>query len=337
MKIGGSFFRSKVAQRFFIVFVFCAMLPIIVLSFFSYVQVSKQLKQQSLKRLQRSAKAHGMSIYERALFLETNMQLIISWGFKDGKEFSGKNQTNEYTKTLLQNFDALALIKIPGELKLLYGEFKDLPDDFINKALDIKNDQTSIFFENTHQSTSPARIYMLMKTTSGNEESEVLVGEVNSTYLWGIGYENVLPPLTGLCIVDQVRRVLVTSFPATSDILHNVMMEKYGATPRVFEYKDENNTYFFSYWSLFLKSRFHAPGLNVILRSNSIDTMAPLAKFKKTFPLVILLFFWVVLLLSIFYIRKSLAPLEKLQEGTLRVAKQDFNDPVIVTSNDEFE
>ena len=337
MKIGGSFFRSKVAQRFFIVFVFCAMLPIIALSFFSYVQVSKQLKQQSLKRLQSSAKAHGMSIYERALFLETNMQLIVAWSFKDGKNFSGSNQTNDYNKKLLQHFDAIALIKKSGELNLLYGNFRDLPDNFIQKALDIKNDQTSIFFENTHKDTSPAKIYMLMRTTPDNKNSEVLVGEINSTYLWGIGYENVLPPLTGLCIVDQVRRVLVTSFPATSDILHNVMMEKYGATPRVFEYQDGSNTYFVSYWSLFLKSRFHAPGLNVILRSNSIDTMAPLAKFKKTFPLVILLFFWVVLLLSIFYIRKSLAPLEKLKEGTLRVANQDFNNPVIVTSDDEFE
>ncbi|MCK5310914.1 MAG: HD domain-containing protein [Desulfobacteraceae bacterium] len=337
MKIGDPFFRNKVAQRFFVMFVLCAILPIIVLAFFSYAQVSRQLKHQSLKRLQSSAKAHGMSIYERTLFFETNMQLIVSWGSKNGKNFPDKTQTKDYNKNLLQNFDALALINPSGEFKLLYGKFNDLPDDFINRALDIKNDRTSIFFEDARQSESPAKIYMLMKTTPDNKNSNVLVGEVNSTYLWGIGYENVLPPLTGLCIVDQVRRVLVTSFPATSDILHSVMMEKYGATPRVFEYQDGSNTYFVSYWSLFLKSRFHAPSLNVILRSNSIDTMAPLAKFKKTFPFVILLFFWIVLLLSIFHIRKSLAPLEKLKEGTLRVAKQDFNNPVIVTSNDEFE
>jgi putative nucleotidyltransferase with HDIG domain len=338
MKIGGSFFRSKVAQRFFTVFVSCAMLPIIVLSFFSYIQVSKQLKNQSLNRLQNSAKAHGTSIYERALFLETNMQLLVFSDFKDQKGFFDRDQTNDYSKKLLQNFDALALIKPSGELSLMYGEFKDLPDDFIQKALDIKKDKTTIFFETPQKSTSPARIYMLMKTVLDNKDSEVLVAEINSTYLWGIGYENVLPALTGLCIVDQVRKVLVTSFPATSEILHKVMMEKYGATtPRVFEYQDENNTYYVSYWSIFLKSRFYAPGLSVILRSNSIDALAPLLKFKQTFPFMILLFFWIVLLLSIFHIRKSLIPLEQLKEGTLRVAQQDFKNPVIVTSNDEFE
>ena len=337
MKIGGSFFRSKVAQRFFTVFVLCAMLPIIVLSLFSYIQVSRQLKNQSFKRLQSAAKAHGMSIYERTLFLETNMQLIASVGFKEGQGFLDRGQINDYSKKLLQHFDALVLINASEELDLLYGEFKDLTDDFINKALSIKGDQTTIIFENPIQSISPGKVYMLMQIKSDNEDSKVLAGEINSSYLWGIGYENVLPPLTGLCIVDQVRRVLVTSFPATNDILHKVIMGKEGVTSRVFEYQDENNTYYVSYWSIFLKSRFNAPGLNVILRSNSIDALAPLLKFKKTFPFMILLFFWIVLLLSIFHIRKSLIPLEKLKEGTLRVAKQDFDNPVIVTSNDEFE
>ncbi|MCK5096687.1 MAG: HD domain-containing protein [Desulfobacteraceae bacterium] len=337
MKIGGSFFRSKVAQRFFIVFLLCAIVPMIVLSFISYTQVAKQLKSQSLKRLQSSAKTHGMSIYERTLFFETNMRLIVSWNFTDGKGFSSRDQKHNYSKKLLQNFDALALIKTSGEFNLLYGEMNDLPDDFIHKALDIKKDKTTIFFENARQSTSPARIYMLMKTAPGNKDSQVLVGKINSTYLWGIGYENILPSLTELCIVDQVRQVLVTSFTTTNNLLNKVMMEEYGATPRVFEYQDESSTYFVSYWSLFLKSGFNAPNLNIILRSNRIDALAPLAKFKKTFPLVILLFFWLILLLSIFHIRKSLVPLEKLKEGTLRLAKKDFKNPVIVTSNDEFE
>ncbi|MCD4741863.1 MAG: HD domain-containing protein, partial [Desulfobacteraceae bacterium] len=337
MKIGGSFFSSKVAQRFFTLFVLCAILPIIVLSFISYAQVSKQLKNQSLKRLQSAAKAHGMSVYERILFIETNMQLIVSRGFEAGKGFLNKDQQNDYSEKLLQHFDALALIKTSGELKMLYGEFKDLPNDFIHKALGIKNDRATIFFENTRQSTSPASIYMLMQTTPDNKDLTVLMGEINSSYLWGVGYENILPPLTDLCIVDQVRRVLVTSFPATNDILHKVMMEEYRAAPRVFEYQDASNTYFVGYWSLFLKSGFNASSLNIILRSNSIDVLAPLAKFKKTFPLVILLFFWLILLLSIFHIRKSLRPLEKLKQATLKVAKKDFKNPVIVTSNDEFE
>jgi len=34
---------------------------------------------------------------------------------------------------------------------------------------------------------------------------------------------------------------------------------------------------------------------------------------------------------------KESGPLEKLQEGTRRIAEQDFNSPVIIKSGDEFE
>ena len=65
--------------------------------------------------------------------------------------------------------------------------------------------------------------------------------------------------------------------------------------------------------------------------------LAPLAKFKATFPLVVLMALLVVLLLSIIQIRRSLVPLEKLQEGTRRIAIRDFDCRVTVTSKDEFE
>ncbi len=336
MKTGVSFFRSKVAQRIFILFILCAMLPVLALSFLSYTQVSRQLKELSLKRLQNSAKSHGMSIYERFLFLETNMQLIVSGDFKEGKALPEIYSTKAFTQKILQRFEGLALITPSKELNLLYGRFKDLPDGFIDKALSIKEDKTTIFFENI-QDGSPAKIYMLMKTIPDNTDFKVLAGEINPSYLWGIGHDNILPPMTDLCVINQVRKVLITSFAPTPDLLHQVTMKIDGATPLSFEYIDGQSTYFASYWPMFLKSKFHAAGLNIILRSSSSDVLVPLSNFKQIFPLVILLSFLIVLLLSVVHIRKSLVPLEELKAGTLRVAKQDFKNQVLVTSHDEFE
>ena len=75
----------------------------------------------------------------------------------------------------------------------------------------------------------------------------------------------------------------------------------------------------------------------MVLSEPRSHVLAPMAKFKRIFPLVVLLALWVVLLLSIMQIRKSLVPLEKLQEGTRRIAGSDFNTRVSVTSGDEFE
>ncbi|MBW2039486.1 MAG: HD domain-containing protein [Deltaproteobacteria bacterium] len=62
-----------------------------------------------------------------------------------------------------------------------------------------------------------------------------------------------------------------------------------------------------------------------------------MANFKKIFPFIILLSILLVLLLSIIQIRRGLIPLEKLQEGTRRIATKDFDSRVTIKSGDEFE
>jgi diguanylate cyclase (GGDEF)-like protein len=57
----------------------------------------------------------------------------------------------------------------------------------------------------------------------------------------------------------------------------------------------------------------------------------------RIFPLIIILSLLVVLLLSIFLIRRSIIPIERLIEGTKRVANGEFNKPVEVRTHDEFE
>lgn len=65
--------------------------------------------------------------------------------------------------------------------------------------------------------------------------------------------------------------------------------------------------------------------------------MAPIVTFQRMFPFIILMSVWVVLLLSLIQIRRNLVPLERLQEGTRRIAEQDFDSRVSVSSGDEFE
>jgi len=104
-----------------------------------------------------------------------------------------------------------------------------------------------------------------------------------------------------------------------------------------FEWMHEEKEYMANYWSIFLQGKFSAPKWTVVLSESKSDVFAPAAKFKKIFPLTLLLSLWVVLLLSIIQIRRSLIPLEKLQEGTRRIATQDFSSPVTIKSGDEFE
>jgi HAMP domain-containing protein len=61
-----------------------------------------------------------------------------------------------------------------------------------------------------------------------------------------------------------------------------------------------------------------------------------MAQFSRTFPFVALISLGVAFLLSLSQLRRNLAPLRALQEGTRRLANQEFDQPVTVSSNDEF-
>ena len=111
------------------------------------------------------------------------------------------------------------------------------------------------------------------------------------------------------------------------------MADRFGSV-RMGTRKEE---YLADYRSIFLQGSLSIPKWTVVLSESKSEVLAPTANFKKIFPLVLLLSLWVVLLLSIAQIRRSLIPLEKLQEGTRRIATQDFDSQVTIKSGDEFE
>ncbi len=334
MTLDASFLRSKVAKRIFILFILCSMIPISGLAALSYVQVSKQLKDQAMSQMYNSVKAHGMSMYERLLFLETNMSIVVT--SLTGKDSSEKLDIEKVLGVYgLKRFEALALLTPSGEIKPLYGDLGELPDGLAGSIVRNTSDKTLIRYK--EQVEGPYNVFMGMTIDASNPGSDALVGQVEISHLWGIGYENMLPPMTDLCIVDQFRKVLVTSFNMTDNLLHKVAIKKDETTTNFFEYSVDNKAYAVSYWPVFIKSGFDAPNVSVVLRRAKEDVLSPLDDFKKIFPLVVLLSFWIAALLSVFHIRKSLTPLEELRKGTKRIAQSDFKSQVNVKSDDEFE
>lgn len=335
MKLSRSIFTSKVAQRIFILFICCSLLPIMVLAVVSFFQVSKALEEQSISRLERAVKAHGNSIFERLTYLETNLRLIASILPRQTQDFAFDDLPADLQHRLFNRFRSVEILYKAGYVKHVFGqEMKGL--GAILADLETL-DEEKITLTLKQEPDLPTRLIMVIGLQSRIPDARALVGEVDTTYLWGIGHENLLPPLTDLCVIDQYRKVLITSFPVNTSLLHKIKFSNRESTSRSFGYADEHSAYFVSYWSMFLQSRYTAPTIMVVLRSNKSDVFAPLSYFNRTFPLVVLLSLWIVLILSIIYIRKSLVPLEKLKMGTVRVARKDFDSQVDVTSGDEFE
>ena len=75
-RVDFKFLRSKVARRIFLLFVCCALLPILALTFISFESVSQQLAEQSRRQLQRASKTEGMEEYARLTGLETELRIL---------------------------------------------------------------------------------------------------------------------------------------------------------------------------------------------------------------------------------------------------------------------
>ena len=168
-------------------------------------------------------------------------------------------------------------------------------------------------------------------------ERGILHGAVDPSYLWAVQDEAVLPAGTRLIVLDASGRVIFSSFDTTITIPAALKRQTTERTAGSFEWNDGGEDYLASYWSLFLRYAFGMSKWTVVLNQAKADVFSPIADFKRTFFLGVLLTVWLVLLVSIRQIRKNLKPLDRLQEGTRQLASGQLDTRVNVTSGDEFE
>jgi putative nucleotidyltransferase with HDIG domain len=334
MKIETTFLRSKVALRIFVLFVCCALLPIAVLAILSYSQVTKQLNEQTQKRLQQASKDVGRAIAERLYFLEGEMK---EGAFNLSKESNPTSYTpaKGVSDFLKERFEGLTLVTGKGENILLFGHMQNIPKLTLEQKQHIRSGGTNVSSEIFPDSR--AHIFMSMAVDPRSPRRGILLGKVAVAYLWGPTNELPIPPAIELCILDQSNNALFSSLPGSVSFPKGAALKMTQTAKGQFEWANGGKEYLASYRCVFLQSALFMPKWTVVVSESKSDALAPAANFKKIFLLTLLMSLWVVSLLSVIQIRRSLIPLEKLQEGTRRIATQDFNSPVTIKSGDEFE
>lgn len=335
MKFNKKIFQSKIARRIFLMFVSCALLPVVCFSIVAYGNVTKQLHEESYKRLQRSVKGYGLSIYEKLLFLETELKLFAS-SLNTASEppipahFKGFKGLNN------NRFKAVAVVDAAGKVYRSIFRTMNISKRLSTREIEhMQNGDTAISVL-SQKGVSPS-ILMMMSLGPRDSNAGYLIGEINTGYLWGTEQGNALPPNTQFCVLDASESVLFSSISYPDSFYHQLYSKLKQISSGQFEFPFENQKYLTSYWMIFMKPRFLIPGWTVVLNQSEADVLMPMSYFKTIFPLIVLMTLLVVLLFSMYSIRKSLVPLESLKNGTRRIAKKDFEYRVNIKSGDEFE
>ena len=333
MKIKLTFLRSKVARRIFTLFIFCALVPILALAIISFIQVTEQLYDQGQRQLHQSSKALGMSIIERLSFLENELK-FFSLRFNANPGASTPGPAGEYSEGLKERFRGLALITDSGECMPFFGHIGRPAELSQEEKQHLRSGKTLVLTQFSGGKRS--HLYIVRAVDPQDPKQGTLCAEINSMYLWGLSEYDTLPSMTELCVLDKSNKVIYSTIPLSASF-HEKSFEMGRSASGRFVWRDADRQYLASFWDIFLKFNFFYPKWTVVLSVPKDYIFAPIAYFKKIFPLVILLSFWVVLLLSVIQIRRTMLPLEKLKDGTRRIATRDFESRVTVVSGDEFE
>lgn len=332
MKIDREFLHSKVSKRIFLLFIFCAMLPLSVLAYFSFSKVTDQLYNQAGKQLYQECKLTGMALIERLNFLESDLKEIISSNLQSRNINAGAFNTLDLQARYKDRFRGIVLMSDSGQKIASSGTVQELP--VLNE-----NEQNHMNFGKTLIKIHTAagnhpRIFIARKFSFEKSVHGFLIGEISPDYIWSS--DESLPPMTELVILDENRNVLFSSFPDHVPLqeLEDTVQEH--STSRQFTWTYNKEQYLSVYWTVFMRHQY-LNNWTILYIQSAGNILTPLSSFRKIFILVALLTFLVVLYLSLSLIRKEMVPIELLQKAIKRIKAKDFGSPVQISTNDEFE
>lgn len=333
MKLGMEFFRSKVAQRLFLLFIVSALIPVAILAIIHYKVVEGQITELVLQQIRETSKSYSMAITERLMLVHEDMEMIASL-YSSGSSTIFQSLPEEFRERLQRRLDGLMIEKDKGDRELFIGRSFDPPE--ITPAEEERILSGEILIRTAYHPENQSQILMSLTLNPGSQRREILWADINPDFLWLMGTDYPLPGNTELSILDQSNNPLLSTLNPPLFFSEQATLQMAEGYASQFEWMHSGNTYLAAYRPVPLKT-YIAENWKIVLSTNKNRIFSGLDYFKQIFPLIILTSFWLVLFLSTIQIRKSLIPLEKIKEGTKRIANRDFESRVRVTSRDEFE
>lgn len=332
MELSSGLFRSRVGRRILALFFLSALVPVAGVGLWGYLQVGQQLEGQAEGQLRQAAKNTGMTALQRLQMLAAGLQTAGAELAAAGG--SVPEAAVRVAASQREMVEGISWVPAAGPARTLLGDPVRPPD--------VEPER-----EGRLASGRPLAV-----VRSGPEGTELLVGRsvsregpeagsvwarVDQIRLWGTGTDRwELPDRdTDLCVFTGDGVPVHCTLAADAGVLDG-HVASLGGGARSFEWERGDRSQVAGAWSVFLESTFGIPAWTVVLSRPRSAVVAPVTGFRREYVILLAVTLLVVLLLSNVQIRKSLVPLERLREGTRRVAAGDYGTPVEVESEDEF-
>ena len=321
--------NSRIGRRITGLFVFCALIPLALLALLSLTQVSKELSKEAERDLHRTAKGTGMTLLERLLIMEMDLELAIGEIVRNGR--AGFDLPAPLRTRLAGKFRALAHHAHDGRTTLLLPATTPvLPKLTSVDKEHLAKDKTLI--KTVTGAGYFAEVMLVRALQAGRPERGLMFAIAKPEALWHA--EGVKPVAGELLVIDSSGQILIN----TSNYAPITELSKaaaYRPASGWFQWDGDGENHMAGYWQLFVRASFNTDWTIVHSRRRTVVLRA-LTSFQILFILATLLSFLIVVILSRFLIGRTLTPITKLHRATRRVAEGNFSVQVEIESNDEF-
>ena len=247
----------------------------------------------------------------------------------------------EATGTIIAGLDLLARSRFTaveffgddGKRAAIFGQLEELPSLTAADSEDLLAGDTRVLARRANGTT---RVYLMLRLASRVGPTGMFVGEVSPDYLWGTRDQTMPSPTTEMAALDESGHLLTGSTRLSGAAATRIRSLASHAASGALTSTIDGRPYLSTYWPVVLEDAFGGPNWTVVLSEAQATVLGPMTDFTNTFFGIVAGCTLAVLLLSVSQIRRSLVPLVQLQDGTRRIARQDFDWRVTVSSRDEF-
>jgi len=319
--------RSTFGRRMVAVLLLCVLAPAVLLGFLSLRRVESKLREDTLRRMRYQTREIGSLIYSSFRFIEEqakSIALVLEAGaspaflekLSDGGPILGVSRILDGSRSRplrgkpcppppLDRMSLAHLLEGKGLLYLARGD----------------GGSTRIFLANAVPGTPPER--------------ELLSFEVNPEYLWD-QVRNAVPSASDVVVLSPGGEVLLRTGTPDPGLLERIPREAEGRHLGNFEWREGPESRIVFHAMVFLKPIFLSERWTVAIIQPRSETFGPSDQFLRVLFLTILLVVFLAVLFTMVQIRRNLAPLAVLKDGTRRISSGDFNNRIEVYSGDEF-
>ena len=302
--------RGHVARRLFLLFILSAFLPLALIAALSLGEVRNLLLKQGEQRLAATAKAYGMTLYERLLVAS---DVAISTAERTTRDAA-------HDELAHRTFLSIALLEGAGGVVPLIDRLAaPAIGDEARARLAVR--KPVIFIR---PGAGGARVFLAV-ARPGAARGDIVIGEVNPAYLWGSPDE--MPAFTDFCVIeDRSQATLHCTQPLSAEAQRTMLRSRshLGAA----RWERDGEAYRGVAWAQFMRAGFGTPDWVVIASQPESYQVERARKFGQLYVPVVMLALLLVAWLTMRQASHIVKPLDVLARRARGMAQNDFKSRV---------